>query len=248
MTVETPRGRRQCAFTLIELLVVIAIIALLMAILLPSLNRAKESARTVVCASNLRQLGTTFHLYAADNQGSIPRYEYGAGTYRILLSDQWYRFYYPLLIPERICQRDSNGDPIEASYDAPYLVAKELKIFDCPTTKKEVYYAWVAGGTHPKNCDYGIADDMRGHVNLNKKDRPSHRLGDYAPDRELLLEAYELNPWYSQIIGPDRIVCLRVDFYVGFNRGVGTHHQGKTNVLHIDGSVDDRDWQAYLNE
>ena len=55
------------AFTLIELLVVIAIISILLSIILPSLNRAKETARRVVCLSNLKQLTLIWHLYATDS-------------------------------------------------------------------------------------------------------------------------------------------------------------------------------------
>lgn len=64
-------GRSAQAFTLIELLVVVAIIALLMAILLPALARAKESARSVACGSNLRQIGLASLMYAQDNSGYI---------------------------------------------------------------------------------------------------------------------------------------------------------------------------------
>ncbi len=65
--------RRSCAgFTLIELLVVIAIIAILAAILFPVFARARAKARQVKCISNLKQLGTAFHMYADDNDGLLP--------------------------------------------------------------------------------------------------------------------------------------------------------------------------------
>jgi prepilin-type N-terminal cleavage/methylation domain-containing protein/prepilin-type processing-associated H-X9-DG protein len=58
-------------FTLIELLVVIAIIALLLSVIMPSLNKSKEAARRVVCTSNMRQLAVANLSYAADNQDKI---------------------------------------------------------------------------------------------------------------------------------------------------------------------------------
>ena len=64
---------KERGFTLIELLVVIAIISLLVSILLPSLNKAKELARITVCASNLHQLGTTLLLYGEANEQTLPR-------------------------------------------------------------------------------------------------------------------------------------------------------------------------------
>lgn len=68
------------AFTLIELLVVIAIIAVLMAILLPSLRRVKDQARTIACQGNLKQWSLAFRMYANDNDGYFPTGPYSGST------------------------------------------------------------------------------------------------------------------------------------------------------------------------
>lgn len=67
------RPRLPGGFTLIELLVVVAILALLLAILLPGLARARGVAKRAACGSNLRQIGLAIHAYAQGNGGFIPR-------------------------------------------------------------------------------------------------------------------------------------------------------------------------------
>ena len=74
-TRNRPRG-----FTLVELLVVIGIIALLISILLPALNSAREQANRVKCAANLRSIGQAMILYAQENHGQYPRTWYAPNT------------------------------------------------------------------------------------------------------------------------------------------------------------------------
>ena len=78
-------------FTLIELLVVIAIIGILLSLLLPSLAKARESAKRAVCKSNLSQISKATHMYAGSNNSKIPKnyHEYAGSNWRMTITEPY---------------------------------------------------------------------------------------------------------------------------------------------------------------
>ena len=79
--------RRSKGFALVGLLVVIGIMALLILVLLPALNKARESAKRATCGSNLRQIGLLWHMYADEHKGFFPDNGIGFGNWTLLIPD-----------------------------------------------------------------------------------------------------------------------------------------------------------------
>jgi len=115
---------KQRGFTLIELLVVIAIIALLMAILIPTLNRAKEQGKRAACLNNLRQLVLAWTLYADDNDDKIVNGNTSTGSAN---KDGTCWVYWP----GRSAPEQQRIDDLERGLLFPYV--PDIKLYKCPT-------------------------------------------------------------------------------------------------------------------
>lgn len=130
---------RRSGFTLVELLAVIAIIAMLSALLLPAIARAKNSGRRAACVSNLRQVGVAIQMYAQDYGGRIP---YGPKAPPFTHPAE---FYPSTGSPTSLLSLRSGGAPVGLGLLLKNELAQKPKVLFCP------------GSDQPIDADFELA-------------------------------------------------------------------------------------------
>jgi prepilin-type N-terminal cleavage/methylation domain-containing protein/prepilin-type processing-associated H-X9-DG protein len=237
--------KSQKAFTLVELLVVIAIIALLLSILMPSLRKARDSAMKIVCKSNMKQIGISSNVFAADHGGIIPTYA-GLPTTapaNSKISSLWYCWIG--LLDQTII-----GKPLDELKIYKNTGGYNQKIWWCPADRisrksKFPTYSSVSYGLNaalytlsPGYPAHGLNNHHKDGVNLSTLQRPSSRLYISEHGKPAVATALSGYPAVSPGMWPGRFRKFedyREDQFWG---ALGNYHSRITNTVFADGHAE----------
>lgn len=226
------RNERQRGFTLIELLVVVAIIALLIAILLPSLGRSRDQAKRTVCGTHLRSMTLGANVYASEWDGHLPpSVNYGLADYRP--NDTYYAF------------RSSKTWGYTLLFKLKTIT--DARVFFCPAQTNE---QWKFSGNgnvagwpdqFASNTKIGYHYQVHSTANRLGEEPADDSKKQTFPTGNFIAAAY---PKVSKF--PNRAI-LSTDIMYDPKTTVG-HNGGKSaNVVYIDGSVSTINHSGILN-
>src|SRR2546430_1607081 len=134
------KARNECGFTLIELLVVIAIIAVLAALLLPALAKAKGKAQSTACLSNMKQWSLAFWMYEEDNDDYFPYEGTPAALNAAVNTHAWYNSTAWYLSKPPLLSMYQQGNPAVLGQQSVFVCPSGTNKSASPTLAKPVFY------------------------------------------------------------------------------------------------------------
>jgi len=213
---------RQHAFTLIELLVVIAIIAILSAMLLPVLGKAKLSAQRAVCTGNLRQLGLATQIYADENNGCGFRYSSGDTNNGTLY---WFGWIQGTSVPE-----GQRAFDLSAGALFPYLRGGAVRLCPSPVWSSAQFKRKGTNVIFSYGCNLALfVPAIKPVVNLSRTCRPA--------DIAWFADAAQVNTFQA----PASVANPMFEEFYYIHSGEATvqfRHAQKANTTFADGHVD----------
>jgi prepilin-type N-terminal cleavage/methylation domain-containing protein/prepilin-type processing-associated H-X9-DG protein len=203
-------------FTLIELLAVIAVIAMLMAILMPVLRKAREKGKDMICRNNLRQIGLAANFYAGEYSFLIPRSAEWGGSIR-----PWFQLFMPFL-----SQRAVSGD------------YRGVRIFRCPSypdKRQTVCFVVNGWGSDGQSVDWRM---QRTSTKLTACKKPAMSIyladNEDGPWRTIITNATDRDVTRCDVFRPSHLPNSE-DQGIGTGRRVArARHKNGCNCLFLD--------------
>ncbi len=218
---DSERGARP-AFTLVELLVVIGVIAILLAILMPSISKSRQQAQTLQCLSNLRQLAIAAFSYANVNGGTFPIAYYSSYQWPVSTNYSW----------DFTTQTNLMTNVQTVTAGILWMGNTNLEIQQCPTydgksgTPTDPYTGYNYNTSY---IGHGSHETIPGPIKLSQVHRPQRCAlfgdGQFSAGADKYMRAPAPNPGDAGFVGR----------YAGTQ---GFRHGGKTNVAFCDGHAE----------
>lgn len=221
------RRRTKRGFTLIELLVVIAIISLLVSILIPSLQSARELARLTVCATQLKGIGLGYAMYTQDYADTLPAFIMDTTPITSSVSANWWQYKHVLAPYMGLCTLEDALDPAKNLIPLRTLKAgSPYSAYICPSGATATGPGGAATNYYFQNgfwgfVNYSIAAWTRQYAPLSKFEHPADAL--------LLYDNWQT--WEYGMIGNSLYGTKPYNAH-----SMGDNNHGR-NVLYVDGSV-----------
>ncbi len=229
-------GRNRHAFTLIELLVVIAIIAILMAIMMPALQRVRTQAQEMSCRANLRQYGVVQNVYLGDYDDKF------CYPWRSLVASETQPKGWTGGTYERYCRwHDSRFPP-----DGPlWKYMPEKKVNLCPTFRT---LAKTMAAQHPNHRSENPIDpqynySLNAMLGSTERGGGAIKLSDVSRPKDQVFFAGEENMWLrpgcAQVLNDNALCGDNTDWFGTFHGAKSSNWNGGTiNCVFVDGHVD----------
>jgi prepilin-type N-terminal cleavage/methylation domain-containing protein/prepilin-type processing-associated H-X9-DG protein len=164
---------RRRGFTLIELLVVIAIIGVLIALLLPAVQKVREAANRMACANNLKQIGLAFHNYENTYGAFPPAYDAIHSPPR---GHAWGTYLLPYLEQENL-YRQYDFDLLISDPGNLNVIQTQLKVMQCPSSpypNRSYSYTYQQMTISAASGDYGVTSGILGNYWSNYVNTPTN--------------------------------------------------------------------------